>query len=286
MIEAEHTAKHKWFADNTPGPGASELHQWVWARMTAPERAFSLFQPKAGSTWVDYAPGEIAQAAKELVGLLKQLSKKQRSVALGVLADMATDTTIILSGIAKTDTQLLVPVAKKRILWPVLTSSMKGFGDDAKEITKGIELGAVPVISVDLIKLKTSRIAKTATRKAVELISVIESQRGPAGFQFSQPAEWERLARKVKPFSAKTWPTWFEIAWMKVLDDNDGKPENSKELRSLGTAQAERVRRRFLRSAGAEIRFPGSERDGIQQQLRSAFESLSGARKKPPAPMA
>lgn len=270
-------------ADNRPEPGASELHKWVWARITAPDRGFLLFQPKAGSTWVDYAPSEIAQAAKELVGLLKQLSGEQRSVALGVLADMATDATIILNGIAKTAPELLVRVAKKRILWPVLTSSMKGFGDDAKEIATSIGLGAVPAISTDLLKLKTSRTASIATRKAVELISAIESRRRVT-FQFWEPAEWERQAWNAKPFSAKTWPAWFKIGWLKVMDDCKGKPEDSEELHSLGTAQAERVRRRFPRSAGAEIRFPGAEQDGIKQQLRSAFESLSGDRKKSPAP--
>lgn len=276
-------AKHRWFADNTPGLGASELHQWVWARMTAPEREFSLlFQPKAGSTWVDYAPGEIAQAANELVGLLKHLSGEQPSVALGVLADMATDTTILLSRIAKIVPELLVPVARKRILWPVLTSSMKGFGDDAKQVAKDVGLGASPVFSADLLRLKTFRADSTATRKAVELIIAIENQRDPARYQFRQPVEWEKRAREVEPFSASTWPAWFKIAWLKVLADTKDKPQDSEELHPLGIGRAKREMKRHVRSAAAAPRYPGSEQDGIKERIEAAFESLSGARKQSP----
>lgn len=276
--------KQQWFAENQPGAHASKLHQWVWARLTAPERQLSLFQPEPRSTWVDYAPGELAQAAKELVGFLKQLPEEQASVALDVLADMATDATIILSRIAKTAPQLLIPVAQKRILWPLLASSMNGLGDVPKKYTTGIPLGALAVISADLLKLKTFRADSTATRKAVELIIAIENQRAPAPYQFRQPAEWERLARELEPFSAETWPTWFGIAWLKVLDDTNGKPEDSEELHPLGIVRANREMKRHDRRADAALRYPGSEQRGIEQRLKSAFEGLSGARKKPPAP--
>ncbi len=280
-------AKHQWMADNRPGPGASELHGFVWALLTASDPYLFLFYPKPDSTWVDYAPEVMTRAAKKLVGFLKQLSKKQSRVALDVLADLATDATIELSRIAKTSPQRLVPVARKRILWPMLTSSMKGFRDDDKEIAKSIELGAVPVISADLLNLKTPRIKSPATRKAVELISAIESQRSSTHTFFVRlPAEWERRAQKAKPFSPETWKDWFEIAWLKVLDDSSGKPEDSEELRPLGKSRANRDRQRFDRSGDASSRLPGSEKDGIKQQLESAFEGLSGARKKIAAPAA
>jgi len=242
----------------------------------------SLFQPEPRSTWVDYAPDEIAQAAKELLGFLEQLPQEQSTVTLDVLAGIATDATIILSRIAKTAPQVLVPVAKNRILWPVLASRLKGFGDDAKQVAKDVGLGASPVFSADLLRLKTFRADSTATRKAVELIIAIESQRDPARYHFRQPAEWERRARKVEPFSAKTWPVWFEIAWLKVLDDNDGKPQDSEELRPLGIGRAKREMKRHDRSAAAARRYPGSERYGIKERLEAAFESLSGARKQSP----
>jgi hypothetical protein len=92
------------------------------------------------------------------------------------------------------------------------------------------------------------------------------------------PTRAESRAAHLAPFCEQSWPSWFELTWEIVLEENRGNPERNPELRPLGlhrekhSVQQSQQKTLTARTAESNIR------DGIRDRLRKAMKLMaSGA---------
>lgn len=287
--ERESAERDAWLKDNKPpyvyGMSEYELlrHEGIGIQRSTYNALKSdlFFQPKHKTTWRDYAVEVAARKAYEGLSDLQYLVSRKDQRALASIADIATDATGTLSELSRQAVERVRPIAQHRFFWPFLKASKERFGDEHKHIVKEIQLGdAVPFSKDALARVRENNIT---VRVAMTYLCRLENcRKTPSWFALYQKTEWERLARNLKPFSANTWPKWFEVAWQAVLADCDGHPERDIELGKIGQYRAEHSTEKYEGTqavATAKTR-DSNIRDGISEKLRKAIKRLAGSPNK------
>jgi hypothetical protein len=282
--ERESAERDAWLKDNKPpyvyGMSEYELlrHEGIGIQRSTYNALKSdlFFQPKHKTTWRDYAVEVAARKAYEGLSDLQYLVSQKDQSALASIADIATDATRTLSELSRQALERVRPIAQHRFFWPFLKASKECFGDEHKRIVKEIQLGyAVPFSKDALARVRKDNIT---VRTAITRLCRLENYRKPLSwFGLNVKTEWQRLAIKLKPFSADTWHEWFEVAWQAVLADYDGHPERDTELRETGQYRAEHT---FTHAIGAQKKTISRTRetnirDGIKEKLKGAIRRLA-----------
>jgi hypothetical protein len=240
--------------------------------------------PAANATWRDLAVEAASARATDGLRHLRSLAVNGDQEALAALADIGISVTRTLSDLARRETERVRPIARCRYFWPFLKARRERFGDAHKDLVKRIELGHEAPFSEEAV----SRIRETnvCVRMAMKGLCRIELYRhkNPALERMLSKAmlKWEEAAMRLKPFSAKTWPRWFEVAWQAVLTDHDGHPERDPELKRIGLYRAEHSTEKYggTQPAATPKTRNANIQDGIRERLQKAIKQLANLPKK------
>ena len=232
------------------------------------------FKPRNITPWRHYAVEAAVRSAYDGLRHLQYLVSKKDQGALMSIADIATDATGMLSKISSRDVERVRPIARHRFFWPFLKASKERFGDDHKRIVKEIQLGEAAPFSRDAIaRVRENNIT---VRMAMTCLCRLEDYRKPPSyFGLNVNAEWQRLAMKLEPFSADTWPVWFDVAWQAVLADYDGHPERDMELMKIGKYRAEHSKIEGHQEVVTPKTRESNIQDGIRESFRLAIKRLA-----------
>ena len=144
------------------------------------------------------------------------------------------------------------PAARNRFLWPFLKAQKEQFGDDHRKLIKKIALGQnAPFGEGAVSRIGTkSFIVKTA----VKLLCQIDTERkmNPAVVRLlSDDAlpQWKNDLLALKPFTAKNWQQWFEVAWSILCERFNGHPERNRRLKKSWPFPRRTFDRQIQRSA-------------------------------------
>src|SRR4029077_3572199 len=151
--------------------------------------------------------------------------------------------------IAKSRPELVIPIARRKIVWPGFISRKRAFQKENAKLLVRSELGRNSNYSD-----REWRPDAAATRGAHWVYSWGELRK----------AEWglPKLTRKNKR-------TWFDKAWRCMLRDLHVTPQNDPHLGSLGKS----AKRHYKREDPKE-RMPLAVRAEIKRQIWKAFDTL------------
>ena len=256
-------------------PDEFDLHKFTWSYL---EHKADI-APSPDTTWRDYAAEAAGNCASMGLGHLQNLASNGDQRALASLADLAAGATEALNQISRGTPERVRPIARHRFLWPFLKARKERFSDDHKSLLRQIQLGhELPLSYEALGRIRRSKITSRTAMKLLCRLDACRPKRNTwAGFMRHPRLEWEEMAARLEPFSAATWPDWFEAGWRALLDDYDGKPEADPELRRLGLYRASHSTEQY---GGAQKTVTNKTResnirDGIREKLRKAIRRLS-----------
>jgi hypothetical protein len=238
--------------------------------------------PEPGTTVGTYAAEALAYEAMRHLSHLELLAGQGESEALEAYARATRHTVQTLESLQKKWTEPLRKVARSQPNWPVLADA--GDHQEINQVLSALEVGRELPFSPEAIAQLKPKAHKKAVRLAMELAVRLEEwrTRAPASIYWYRrmipPTRAESRAAHLAPFCEQSWPSWFELGWEIVLEENRGNPERNPELRPLGlhrekhSVQQSQQKTLTARTAESNIR------DGIRDRLRKAMKLMaSGA---------
>jgi hypothetical protein len=258
-----------------PDPDEFDLHKLTWSYL----KQKTDINPPPDTTWRDYTAEAAANCAWIGLKHLQNLASDGDQRGLASLADLAAGATEALNQISRGAPERARSIARRRFLWPFLKARKERFADDHKSVLRQIQLGhELPFNCEALGRIRRSNITfRTAMMLLCRLDGYRPKRNTWAGFMRHPRLEWEKMAVRLKPFSAATWLDWFEAAWKALLDDHDGKPEADPELRRLGLYRENHSTERYggAQKTVTDKTRESNIRDGIREKLRKAVKRLS-----------
>jgi hypothetical protein len=154
-----------------------------------------------------------------------------------------------LNEIAKSDPDLVIPIARKQIVWPGFISRKRAFQKENAELMARIELGRNSNYSD-----REWRPDAPATRGAHWVY----------WWGSGMAKQW-----RLPQLTGKNKRSWFDKAWSCMLRDLHVTPENDPRLGPLGESA-----KRYYKREDPKERAPLAMRAEIKRQIWKAFDTL------------
>ncbi len=202
--------------------------------------------------------------ASDKLHLLQLLAAQGHDSALHSMAKVVIPAVRLINEKARAKPERMLDSPQQFPYWPVLKSEHRDFNDDHETLLKCLQVGKRFPGVVDKGARWTSK--DVLGRWATHLCQYIEILCDTGANSYGRKYKpWERTLLKLKPFSAKTWREWWEVA-QGVLIDEFIDVHEIPELNEVVKSPADR-------------KSPGRIRKRILQGLRNKFKSMAGENK-------
>jgi hypothetical protein len=238
--------------------------------------------PEPGTTVGTYAAEALAYEAMRHLSQLELLARQGESEALEAYARATRHTVQTLDSLQKKWTEPLRKMARGQPNWPVLGDP--GNHQEIKQVLSALEVGRELPFSPEAIAQLKPKAHKKAVRRAMELAMRLEEwrTRAPASIYWYRrmipPTRAESRAAQLAPFSEQSWPSWFELAWEIVLEENGSNPERNPELRPRGLHREQHSVRQAHQKSVTVRSSESNIRDGIRERLRKAMKLIASGK--------
>jgi hypothetical protein len=225
------------------------------------------------------------QIAEDLAKL-KDKAIQGNNNAIYVLHYMAAHATSVLDEVAKTNASLVIPIARKSALWPVLSGPYPKVKATEETFFKQIQLGKEPILFDARETFRRSSTPREAARtlvdivhqlrevkRAIDLIRTVDDSIAdlPASDQFS--AEFVLECSLLPEFSKQTVDKWYPLCRKVLMKMTDEQPEKVKALKQIGLYRA---KHNFNKDNKINPKTERANiRDGISAQIKRAMKALA-----------
>lgn len=221
-----------------------------------------------GACWrpTDFSPALIPYAlyarTHRCLKPLRALAEQGDNDSLQKLVQIVVPLVKLINEKAKENPDALGDVPQQLPFWPVLKSDHRDFDEDHGALLKALQVGKdFPLVIAEGARWTAQ---DAIGRWAIHLCHEIDiMQEGHAVDEDSEM--WEQKLPDLKPFSAATWLTWWEVA-QGLLQHEYVDVVEIPELNETVKSRADR-------------KSPGRIRKRILQGLKNKFKSMAGENK-------
>ena len=248
-------------------------------------RCPSIFRPKPGYDWKDYAVKALGDLASTLQCQLERVDFKYHEEIVKLTADLACKLTDILND--KVDREAAKNVARGRYYWPVLKARKEKYSDDHRKIVKKLCLGEF--CPLDAGAARRARATPKGSVRTVELaIRYLCEVQKHRQFDYRNPyiLDWSKLnllpeAASLAPFSLSNWRQWAEWAWEALVEDYGGHPALDPILEAIGKSGIDSYKAMRAKTALAPRTAKKASEKRIREKFFGAVQTLAGEPRKP-----
>jgi hypothetical protein len=197
------------------------------------------------------------------IGHLERIAGQGDTIAIKVYVNLVHESVKNLNSLASKHQEIILPLSRRCLSWPARVSKRKGFGDDADELIRNLEVGKDTIANDSAARFNPKRKFGSV---ALKLIERIESAKF---FHFLfLPPSWVTAAAMLPPFNGKA-TTEEKKKWMvvvkQILEDDFRDSEQAESYCRLITAPSHQTRWKAV----------------FINKIEGEFDSLWGLHRKP-----